>query len=119
MDLYFLDRGRYEIENAFVLSSAQKPLVVTGRADGNCSLTLTNVYIKRVGPSEPALAASRSVLNATRLTLENLPLKVTGESNLKDCLIEGKAVPEDTSENGADLPGLLKAVVPDDYCEKL
>ncbi|MCB1245610.1 MAG: hypothetical protein KDN04_23060, partial [Verrucomicrobiae bacterium] len=47
-DLYFLDEGRYAVTDALVLSSAQNPFSVSGRAGGDCRLMLGNVHLKRL-----------------------------------------------------------------------
>ena len=115
VDLYFLDTGRYSISNGVVLSSAQKPMVVTGRADGHCTLAITNLYLRRVGHPEPALVASRSRVTARRLTLDKLDLRVTGEISYDACLINGQPNPADAKSPGARLDGLIKTVVPRTY----
>lgn len=60
VDLHFLDTGRYSVTNAVVLSSAQKPMIVTGPASGHCTLTIDNLYLRRTGHPEPAIVASHS-----------------------------------------------------------
>lgn len=115
VDLYFLDTGRYSVSNAVVLSSAQKPLVVTGRASGHCTLTLDNFYLRRTGHPEPAIVASHSRVTARHLTLDKLDLRVTGEMSYDACLIDGQPNPANAKSPGADLEQLLKTVVPKPY----
>lgn len=122
VDLYFLDSGRYSISNAVVLSSAQKSMVVTGRASGRCTLSIDNVYVQRASRNtnkvvkpEPALVASHSHVTARHLTLDKLDLRVTGEVEFDACLINGQPNPGDAKSPGADLVKLLKTVVPESY----
>ena len=115
VDLYFLDTGRYSVSNAVVLSSAQKPMLVTGRATGHCMLKIDNLYLRRTGSPEPAIVASHSRVAARRLTLDKLDLNVTGEMSFEACLINGKANPSDAQLPGADLDQLIKTVVPKSY----
>ncbi len=114
-DLYFLDNGRYSLKNAVVFSSSQHPFVLTGRADGHCEMTLANVFIKRTGPPLPAQVLPHAQLKATRLTLENLDLQMQGETQLENCLINGKPMPGGSTSPGADTPTLLSQLVPKDY----
>ncbi len=115
VDLYFLDTGRYSISNAVVLSSAQKPLVITGGTKGTCEMKIDNLYIRRAGDPSPALVASHSTVTAKRLTLDKLELRVTGEMFFDDCLIDGKPNPPDAKTPGADLQTLIKTVIPESY----
>ncbi len=95
-DLYFLDEGRYVIENAVVLSSAQNPFTVTGRENGDCRLHLTNVLFRRL--SEPRLGqiAARATLEAERCTFEGIEFRTTGTATWTDSIVGGIA-----SEPGA------------------
>jgi hypothetical protein len=115
VDLYFLDTGRYSVRNAVVLSSAQKPMIVTGRADGHCTLTIDNLYLRRIGNPESAIVASHSKVVARRLTLDKLDLRVTGEMSFEACRINGEANPPDAKSPGAELDDLIKTVVPESY----
>ncbi len=115
VDLYFLDTGRYSISNAVVLSSAQKPLIVTGTAKGSCELKIDNLFIKRLAKPQAALIASNCSLYANKLTLDGLDIKVTGKAEFKNCLINGHPNPKDAKKPGADLKQLLKTVVPETY----
>jgi hypothetical protein len=115
VDLYFLDTGRYSVSNAVVLSSAQKPMIVTGRASGHCTLEVDNLYLRRTGPPEPAIVASHSRVAARHLTLDKLDLRVTGEMSFDACLINGQPNPADAKSPGAQLDQLIKTVVPKFY----
>ena len=115
VDLYFLDSGRYSVSNAVVLSSAQKPMVVTGRASVHCTLAIDNLYLQRTGRPEPAIVASHSVVAARQLTLDKLDLRVTGRMSYGACLINGQPIPADAKSPGADLDQLIKTVVPKSY----
>lgn len=112
VDLYFLDTGRYSVSNAVVLSSAQKPMLVTGRADGRCTLSIDNLYLHRTGHPEPALVASHSRVTARHLTFDNLDVRVTGEMSYDACLVNGQPNPAAAKSPGAELDQLIKAVVP-------
>ena len=111
VDLYFLDTGKYSITNGVVLSAAQKPMVVAGRGERKCTLTINNLYIHRIGPPQPVTVASNSSVSAVRMTLEQLDLRITGEMTFDDCLINGHARPPNEKSAGADI-GLFKTVVP-------
>ncbi|NQV27480.1 MAG: hypothetical protein HQ518_24290 [Rhodopirellula sp.] len=115
VDLYFLDIGRYSVSNAVVLSSAQKPMVVTGRASGHCTLAIDNLYLRRTGHPEPAIVASHSRVTARHLTLDKLDLRVTGEMSYEACLINGQPNPTDAKSPGAEPDKLIKTVVPKSY----
>lgn len=115
VDLYFLDTGRYSVSNAVVLSSAQKPMVVTGRANGHCALAIDNLYLRRTSHPEPAIVASHSRVAARRLTLDNLDLRVAGEMSFDACLINSQPTPADSKSPGAELDQLIKTVVPKSY----
>ncbi|MGZ0172075.1 MAG: hypothetical protein ACKVHE_21245 [Planctomycetales bacterium] len=115
VDLYFLDTGRYSISNAVVLSSAQKPMVVTGRALGHCTLKIDNLYLGRTGSPEPAIVATNSRVTARRLTLDKLDLRVTGEMSFDACLVNGLSNPPDARSPGAELDQLIETVVPESY----
>jgi hypothetical protein len=115
VDLYFLDTGRYSVSNAVVLSSSQKPMLVTGRATGHCTLKIDNLYLRRTGSPEPVVVASHSRVAARRLTLDKLDLRVTGEMSFEACLINGQSNPPDAKSPGADLDQLIKTVVPKSY----
>lgn len=89
-DLYFLDTGRYSVSNSVVLSSAVRPLHVTGRKmhDRPCTLKLDNVYIRRVTNKNEVLVSKYSELDARRVTLLGLDFKATGgKVELHDSLI--------------------------------
>ncbi len=115
-DLYFLDEGRYSITNALVLSSAQNPLTITGRAKGDCRITMDNVLIRRL--TEPSLGniALNAVLEARNCTFENLDVKVIGAATWTNCVINGKPLP-DANAKGANVPELMK-LVPADFDTK-
>lgn len=115
VDLYFLDTGRYSVSNAVVLSSAQQPMIVTGRASAHCTLAIDNLYLRRTSHPEPAIVASHSRVTARHLTLDNLDLRVTGEMSFDACFINGQPNPADTKLPGARLDQLVKTVVPKFY----
>ena len=115
VDLYFLDTGRHSVSNAVVLSSAQRPMLVTGRASGRCRLTIDNLYLRRTGVPEPALVASHSRVTARNLTLDKLDLRVIGEMSYDACLIDGQPNPAGAKSPGAKLDQLIRTVVPKSY----
>jgi hypothetical protein len=115
-DLFFLDKGRYSITNAIILSSALNPFLTTGRENGDCRLVMENVYFRRmVQPHEGSISAN-STVTGTHCTFEDLTLKVTGTGNWKQCVINGTPTPEPTA-TGADLHGILDSF--DDGMRKL
>lgn len=94
-DLFFLDNGRYRLTNAVVLSSAENPFVVTGRADGRCELEMDNVLFRRIGPPKPAIVEKTGIVRAKRLTMENIEFEPRGEM---------------TREGTADFDGIMKSL---------
>ncbi len=105
-DLYFLDKGRYAVTNAIVLSSAQNALVTTGREDGDCRLALESVYLRRLCDPHEASIAGRSTVSATRCTFERLTFTITGSADWQHCVIEG-APGADRDTDGADVAAIL------------
>ncbi len=112
VDLYFLDEGRYSLTNAVVLSSAQNPFTVTGRAEGDCRLTMENVLIRRLVGTGGGNVAMRAVLEATRCSIEGFEIKVTGEATWKNSIINGH--PSEPGARGADL-SVLQGLVPKNF----
>lgn len=91
-DLFFLDTGRYELTNAVVLSSAVRTLMLTGRAEETepCTLTMKNVFIRRVRGKNEVRVSRNSILDASHVTLMGLNFQATGgEVRLFDSLIAG------------------------------
>lgn len=113
-DLYFLDEGRYSLTNVLVLSSAQNPLTITGRDKGECRMTMENVLIRRLAEPRVGVIAQRAVVDATRCTFENLALNVTGAAAWRDCVINGKPMPQGGTATGADATALLE-LMPRDF----
>jgi hypothetical protein len=109
-DLYFLDEGRYSLTNVLVLSSSQNPFVVTGRATGDCRLTMENVHLRRL--VEPGLGniAARAVVEGKRCTFEGLQFKLAGSATWENTLIGGQ--PSEPEATGADLDALWKLAPP-------
>ena len=117
-DLYFMNNGRYKVENAVVLSSSEHPLMVKANKGEHTELTLDNVFILRTGKPEPALVQKDTKLNATRVTLKNTTLTALGEVKYENSLINGKPMPEGSSAAGADHLKLIKELVPAEYQER-
>jgi hypothetical protein len=111
-DLYFLNNGRYRVENAVVLSSAEHPLVVSAREGEHCELSLDNVFIRRLGKSVSAQVQKSAVLHASRVTLENMEVIASGKATFENCLINGKARPDGSKATGAERARLIRDVVP-------
>ncbi len=114
-DLFFLDNGRYKLTNAVVLSSAQNPFVLAGRDDQRAELILENVLIRRIGPAKNAEVAKTAVLDARRVTFENLELNARGGVKFENCIINGKPMPEGSPATGADRAKLIGELVPAEY----
>ena len=111
-DLLFLHNGRYRVENAVVLSSAEHSLAVQAGDGRHCELTLENVFIRRFGKPEAAQVQKNAVLRARRVTLENMDVTGRGETTFENCLINGKARPAGSPATGADKEKLLRELVP-------
>jgi hypothetical protein len=103
-DLYFLEYNRHTVRNAVVLSSACRTLVVTGgpeRPAARCTLTLDNVYIRRMSGVNDVRVATGAVLDARRVTLVNLNILATGgEVRWFDSVIAGTSPAEITLYQG-------------------
>lgn len=82
-DLFFLDEGRYRLADAIVLSSAQNPFVVTGRATGHCELTVDHLFFRRLGAAKPAIVEKTATVRAQRLTLANIAFDQRGEVTME------------------------------------
>lgn len=114
VDLYFLDEGRYTLTNVLVLSSAQNPFTVTGRAEGECRLSMENVLFRRLTEPRTAHVAKCAVLEAKNCTFENLDFKISGTVAWDNCLIDGNPAPAGSPTTGADISRLLE-LTPRDY----
>lgn len=107
-DLYFLDEGRYSLTNAIIFSSAQNPLTVTGRADGDCRLDMENVYFRRLVEPRKAIIAHGAVLAAHRCTFEGIVFQSAGTAVWTDSILEGDI--REPGEKGAHLETLQKLI---------
>ncbi|WP_417385775.1 hypothetical protein [Gimesia sp.] len=97
-DLFFLDTGRYTLTNSVVLSSAVRTLMLSGRDNPEqpCSLTMKNVFIRRVAGKNEVRVSRNCVLDASHVTLMGLNFQATGgDVRLSDSLIIGAAAPAD------------------------
>ena len=91
-----------------VLSSAQNPLTITGRATGDCRMKMDNVFIRRLTGPRTGQVALHATLEARNCTFENLDIQVTGTATWTNCLIDGKSAPNGTVATGADVLSLQK-----------
>ncbi len=78
-DLYFLDNGRYKLTNAVIFSKAQNPFTVTSRDGQQCELQMDNVLFRRLVEPRKALIAKKALVQAKRLTMENITFDARGE----------------------------------------
>jgi hypothetical protein len=113
-DLFFLDEGRYSLTNALVLSSAQNPMLITGRSTGECQMKMDHFLLRRLVEPRVGGVAQRAVLEAKNCTFEGMDVKVTGTARWENCLINGKSFPMGKSTTGADVPALLQ-LIPKDF----
>lgn len=113
-DLFFLDEGRYTLTNVLVLSSALNPLLITGRASGDCHMKMENVLMRRLVEPRLGNITVRSVVEAKNCTFENMDIKVTGSATWDNCLINGKHQPAGGAATGANEKELLK-LMPKDF----
>ena len=100
-DLYFLDAGRYSLSHVLVHSSAQNPLVITGRAGGECRVAMEQVHVKRRVEPRLGVVAQNAVLEARDCTLEGLDLQVTGAATWDNCRVNGRSMPPESPATGA------------------
>lgn len=107
-DLFFLDQGRYSIENAMVISSAQNPLTITGRTEGDCHVSLRNVWFRRQRKPNFGTVASRAHLQAANCTFEAMEVRTTGTAEWTNCVING--VPSEVGATGADRAALAHLI---------
>jgi len=117
-DLFFLNNGRYKLENAVVWSTSQHPLTIDAAANERVELDLENVLIRRADKTEPALVQKNATLRAARLTLENMEMTVRGVASFENCLVNGKMLPEGVAATGADKASLIRQLVPSAYQAK-
>ena len=110
-DLFFTDSGSYVLSQVLVHSSAQNPLVVRGRENSRCRVSLEQVHIKRLVEPRLAVVAENAELEARACTFEDLDLQVTGSAVLDNCQVNGRSVPADRPATGA---GELSALLPVD-----
>ena len=113
-DLFFLDEGRYTLTNALVLSSAQNPLSISGRATGECHMKMESVLIRREAKPRVGNVALRATLDARNCTFEEMEVKIAGAVHWENCLINGKALPEGSPATGADVKALMN-LMPKDF----
>lgn len=111
-DVFFLDEGRYTLTNAVILSSAQNPLAISGRENGECRVKMENVLFRRIVTPNVGSVSTRAVLEAKRCTFENMELKVTGTARWENCVINGKAQSDGAKIPGANEQELLKLIPP-------
>jgi len=78
-DLYFLDNGSYKLTNAVIFSKAQNPFTVTSRDGQQCELQMDNVLFRRLVEPRKALIAKKALVQAKRLTMENITFDARGE----------------------------------------
>lgn len=78
-DLYFLDNGRYKLTNAVIFSKAQNPFTVASREGQQCELEMDNVLFRRLVEPRKALIAKKALVQAKRLTMENITFDARGE----------------------------------------
>lgn len=109
-DLYFLDEGRYSLTNVLLLSSAQNPFVVTGRAAGGCRLAMRNVHLRRLVEPRSGIISARCVVEGNRCTFEGIEFKSTGGIRWQNTLNNGQ--PSEPGAAGADLESLRKLLPP-------
>ena len=107
-DLYFLDEGRYWVTDAVILSSAQNPLMITGRASGDCHAKLENVWFRRLQEPRTGLIASRAIVSGERCTFEDLEIRVTGMATWTNTIINGQAA--EPGATGADRAALAHLI---------
>jgi hypothetical protein len=56
-----------------------------------------------------------AMLDARRVTFENLELTARGEVKFENCIINGKPMPEGSQATGADRAKLIAELVPAEY----
>ena len=78
-DLYFLDNGRYKLTNAVIFSKAQNPFTVASREGQQCELEMDNVLFRRLVEPRKALIAKKALVQAKRLSMENITFDARGE----------------------------------------
>jgi hypothetical protein len=107
-DLYFWERGRYQLSNAIIVSSAERPFVVEGRDGHGCTVELDNVLFRRVGPPAPARFMRPVIVKAKRLTMEGIGIEGDADVTLDDSVIDGR--PTRPGVRGAEQEELLRIV---------
>lgn len=96
-DLYFIGLT-HSLENALIESRAQRAFWLDGRhlpEDQNCSLTMSNVVLRRVGDPQEMRVGVRARLQADRCSIHGLNITLTpgAESQFRHCLVSGDPKP--------------------------
>jgi hypothetical protein len=113
VDLYFLDEGRYSLRDVLVESSAQQPLILTGRVEGDCRLSMDNVYIRRLLEPRLGQVAMRAALTAKHCTFDGMDLRLVGTATFENCLIhESSPAAGAGGASGANLEALQDVLLP-------
>lgn len=87
-DLFFLDTGRYTVNNAWIRSSAAQPLYLQAKdaPAEPCRVWLNNVWIERGVPGGEVRVNANCRLSATRCTFGGLQLRtVAGDTFFDRC----------------------------------
>lgn len=108
VDLYFLDDGKYSLKDVLVDSSAQQPFILTGRAEGQCQMSLENVYVRRLVEPRIGQVALRAALTAKDCTFDGMELRLLGQATFENCLLNG--IPSSNGATGANLVALEAAI---------
>lgn len=116
VDLYFLDDGRYSLKDVLVDSSAQQPFILTGREEGECRMSLENVYLRRLVDPRIGQVAMRAALTAKKSTFEGMELRLLGKATFENCLLNG--ISSSAGATGANLEALQAAIPHHTYSNK-
>ena len=94
-DVFVLEGGRHTLRNSRILSSAARAVTVTGQPaqQQQCTLTLENVLVQRTAGSNAVTVLAGGVLEASRVTLLGLDLRVAAAATLRNSLVAGAPPP--------------------------
>ena len=114
-DLYFLNNGRYKVQNCVVLSSSGYPLSLSANKAEHTELSLDNVLIRCVGKPEQGRAGKDTRLQASGVTFENMTFTTLGDASFVNSIVNEQPLPEGTKATGAARAKLINELVPAEY----
>lgn len=104
-DFFLIGTNAHTLTNSVLLCSSAQPVMVVGERDKTepCTLEIDNVFIQNRGGPNFIRLYSRSIVEASRLTLDGFSIVANGQSlSLRHSVIGGKPPCEITLYPGLD-----------------